>query len=101
MNDQKIGLKALLRKFQAGLHKYRRYGLAAFLIFVGIIYGFVFLRISALQNIQPSSNDVNNKVQGARIPHIDESIVRQLKSLQDNSVSVKALFDEARSNPFQ
>jgi hypothetical protein len=61
----------------------------------------VLLRINTLGSTQPSSDAVTSQVQAARIPHIDQSVVRQLQSLQDNSVSVKSLFNQARANPFQ
>lgn len=79
----------------------RRYSFVAFVIFVVAIYGFVLLRISALGNTQPSDQAVAEQVQAANVPNIDQAVVSQLKALQDNSVNVQSLFDQARTNPFQ
>ncbi len=72
-----------------------------FLLFVALLYGFVLLRISNLSNLQPPEEAVNSQVKAAALPHIDQSVVNQLQSLQNNSVNVQALFNQARNNPFQ
>lgn len=94
-------LKAVTIKMQIVVRKIRPYRLFIFLAFVGLIYAFLLLQIRSLNNIQPSSDTVTSQVRAARLPHIDQNVVQQLKSLQDNSVSVQALFNQARSNPFQ
>jgi hypothetical protein len=91
----------LLEKLSIILKKSRRYSLLIFLVFVGLIYGFVLFRIHSLSTAQPSETAVSSQVKAARIPRIDQSVVRQLQTLQDNSVSVQALVNQARSNPFQ
>jgi len=96
-----LKLGALTEKGTLLLQQARRYGLVLFLVFVALIYGFVLLRINSLTNAQPSADAVSSQVKAARIPHIDQSVVQQLQSLQDNSVSVKSLFNQARDNPFQ
>jgi hypothetical protein len=101
MTQEKLNLKSLLEKCTAGLQKARRYSYVIFLVFVALLYGFVMFRISSLGNEQPSNAAVNSQVQAAQVPHIDKSVVKQLQSLQDNSVSVQSLFNQARSNPFQ
>lgn len=101
MSDKKPNYRDLLGKLNAGLAKLRRFSFLAFLIFVGLIYGFLVLRINSLSNMEPTDTAVSSQVKAARVPKIDEEVVQQLKSLQDNSVSVQSLFDEARNNPFQ
>jgi hypothetical protein len=65
-----------------------------------LLYGFLLLRISDLANMQPSQDSVTSQVKAARLPHIDPAVVKQLHSLQDNSVNVQSLFDQVRNNPF-
>jgi hypothetical protein len=103
MSEKKEGLnlKKLQSQAMAILQKLQTYSFPVFLVFVGLIYGFVLLRINSLRSVEPSDTAVSSQVQAAQIPHIDESVVNQLESLQDNSVSVQTLFDQARSNPFQ
>jgi hypothetical protein len=38
--------------------------------------------------------------QTAKQPHIDAATVEKITSLQDHSVSVQAIFEQARQNPF-
>ena len=101
MKNSKPGIKASLGKATVYLVKIRPYLLLGFIVFVVLIYGFLVLRINTLSGEQPSENDVAAQVKAAKVPHIDETVVKQLESLQDNSVSVKTLFEEARNNPFQ
>lgn len=102
MNDtSKFNLQSLLSSAKDGLEVFQRYSWLIFIVFVVGLYGTVMLRIQQLSHQQPSSDAVSSQVTAAQTPHIDQSVVKQLQSLQDNSVSVQALFDEARSNPFQ
>lgn len=99
--SKKIDLKTFEAEFDKDLVEARKFSAVAFIIFVALIYGFVFLRINSLNDAQPSSDSVTSQVQAARVPRIDKSVVKQLESLKDNSVNVQALFNQARSNPFQ
>lgn len=101
MNQEKMQLQKIIDRVSAFLPTARRYSLAAFVVFVVLIYGFLLLRIHSLSAAQPTADQVSSQVRSARIPHIDQSVVQQLQSLQDNSVNVQALFDQARNNPFQ
>ncbi len=94
-------LKDLIEKVLSLLRKLRPYSLAVFLIFVGCLYGFLLLRAHTLNNEQPNTDAVTGQVKAARLPHIDQAVVKQLQTLRDNSVNVKALFDQGRNNPFQ
>jgi hypothetical protein len=101
MSKEKLDVQKLLTEARGFLQSARRYSFFVFLLFVALLYGFVLLRINALSTAQPSSDAVSSQVQAAEIPHIDQSVVNQLQSLQNNSVSVQALFNQARNNPFQ
>ena len=101
MNKQKVNRQQLIDALLARLRRVRRYSLVLFLAFVAVLYGFVLLRINSLTNAQPPSDSVSSKVQAAHVPRIDPAVIKQLQSLQNNSVSVQALFDQARQNPFQ
>jgi hypothetical protein len=94
-------LKDVVRKLPMLLHKIKPYSLAIFIVFVACLYGFLLLRIHTLNTAEPSQDSVTSQVQAAHIPHIDPQTIQQLQSLQDNSVNVQALFNQARNNPFQ
>jgi hypothetical protein len=101
MNSKKLDLATIRQLLSDALQKVNRYSLVLFLLFVGGLYGFIILEIGSLSNAQPSSQDISQQVNAAQLPRIDKTVVKQLKSLQDNSVNVQSLFNDARNNPFQ
>lgn len=101
MSEKKRSLKELLDKLVAKLQGLQRYSLVLFIVLIALVYGFVLFRIKTLNDTQPSADAIAAQVKAAQVPHIDEAAIKQLQSLQDNSVNVKTLFNEARSNPFQ
>lgn len=100
MRNKDLDIKTLTAKAGLAVAKIRRFSVLLFVILVAVLYGFVLLRINELSNEQPSPDSVTGQVQAAHMPHIDKAVVKQLDSLHDNSVNVQALFNEARSNPF-
>lgn len=88
-------------KYNALLHQLHKYSLILFIVLVVGVYGFVVFKIQSLSSQEPSETDISSQVQAAKIPKIDQNVVLQLQSLQDNSVNVQKLFVEARTNPFQ
>lgn len=96
-----LSLKDLPAQLGELLGKTRRYAVILFLLLVAAVYGFMVVRISAMQNAQPTNAADSQQVTTVVTPRIDPGLIKQLKQLQDNSVSVKSLFDQARSNPFQ
>lgn len=97
----KLDLKALPDRLSTLLQPLRRYYVLLFFLLLAIVYGVMLQRINSLSNAQPSADAVAEQVKTTPQPHIDQSVVKQVETLQDNSVSVQALFDQARSNPFQ
>jgi hypothetical protein len=96
-----LDIKSLAAKLAGIGQRLLPYRLPAFLLFVALLYVFLLLHISSLSNTQPSESTVSSQVKAARLPRIDQSVIKQLQSLQDNSVSVRSLFNQARNNPFQ
>lgn len=81
------------------LGKFLRFRSIIFIAFVAIIYAWVLIEINNLSNVEPNPADVSS-AQKIAIPKLDQSTVNKIESLQDNSVQVKALFDKARTTPF-
>jgi len=94
-------LKKVLAKVKPYFLKVAKYKLALVVVFVAVIYGFVYFKINSLNNMQPTTTEVTGQSDPIKSAHISKSIVDQLQSLQDNSVNVQALFEQARNNPFQ
>lgn len=100
MNAKKPDIKSILPTVGRDINKARRFSVVGFVVFVAVLYGFLFLRINSLNDVQPSNDSVTGQVKAAGVPHIDESVVKQLESLKDNSVNVRTLFNQARKSPF-
>ncbi|MEO6761374.1 MAG: hypothetical protein ABI220_03285 [Candidatus Saccharimonadales bacterium] len=97
----KFNSETLTLKFRAGLSWFVRYRFILFIILLGIIYGFVISKIDTLVAVEPTQSAIEAKVSTSTNPHIDSSVVDKITQLQDNSVNVKTLFEQARQNPFQ
>ncbi|HEU4967130.1 MAG TPA: hypothetical protein VFT53_06700 [Candidatus Saccharimonadales bacterium] len=98
---QSINLTSLLSSVRTLAPKLLRFSVIFFVLLLAAVYGFVLMRVQTLSNVQPSDADVSAQVKLSASPHINPSVVQQMQSLQDNSVGVHTLFDQARSNPFQ
>jgi hypothetical protein len=77
-----------------------KYRALIFFIVIASLYGFILWRINVLSNAPPSQADISTAEKGTAGPHVSDTVVQKLQSLQDNSVSVQTLFEEARNNPF-
>ena len=78
-----------------------RYKLVLFVLAIAIVYGYIVLTISTLSGAQPTQEQISAQYSPIRSAKIDQKVILQLEQLEDNSSSVRTLFDEARSNPFQ
>jgi len=72
-----------------------------FLLVALLTFSYVVWRVYALANAPVPASAVCSKLDTAKNPHIDQATIDKINQLQDNSVSVRALFDQARQNPFQ
>jgi hypothetical protein len=95
-----LDLHDILEKLSDLLAKARQYAAVIFCVFIGLIYLFVVYRVQVLNSSEPSQADVASQSKTAQVPHIDPRVLTQLQQLQDNSVSVQSLFNQARDNPF-
>lgn len=96
----KLDIKTLKYKAAGLLKRAYRYALVGFIVFIALVYGYIYYRLTTLNNAQPSPDAVTSQVSGSQAPVIDKAAVSQLESLQNNSVSVQSLFNQERTNPF-
>jgi predicted negative regulator of RcsB-dependent stress response len=97
----KLDIQNLQDRARHALHIARKYAVALFLLFLLVIYSYLGWRVVSLDQIKPDQSAVSSKLQTAGVPHIDQDALNKIQQLQDNSVQVQTLFDQARSNPFQ
>lgn len=96
-----LSLKELRPLLYKALRLAGRYSAILFFLLITTVYGFVIMRINTLVNAQPSQSDIDAQTKSTAVPRVDPKVAEQLESLQDNSVNVQTLFNQARNNPFQ
>lgn len=96
-----IDLKKLAPKISGVLKKLRPYSLFICIILVLGIYLFIVIKIRQLANQQPSTTDVTNKLVELQTPKLDQDAVDSILQLEEESIEIRTLFNEARQNPFQ
>lgn len=71
-----------------------------FAVIVLIIYTYTVLNILNQQNSSPSATTLSKATSSTQSPQVNPATVAKINQLKNNSVSVKALFNQARQNPF-
>lgn len=94
----KTSFNKLIDQLSPYLSKLHRYRILLFFILLAAVYGYLMMQINSDTSVQPADSAGAVSVS---TPHIDPGVVKQLQNLQDNSVSVQALFNQERANPFQ
>jgi predicted negative regulator of RcsB-dependent stress response len=82
------------------LHLARKNAPFTIFVFLIAIYGFLSWRIVTLMQAEPDDTQVSAKLQTVGVPKVDPEVISKISQLEDNSVSVQTLFDQARQNPF-
>ncbi len=86
-----------IKKILAVLNKHR---LLTYMVFIFALYSLLIIKINNLGQVSPSTTQSPTTSSVATPEHINQSVVTQLQQLQNNNVTVQALFEQARSNPF-
>lgn len=95
-----LNISGSIKKIQALGQKFLSYlGLLFVLTMLGL-YSFLVFRINSLTTAEPTDDAITEKLNTVQRPKVDQTVIDKVQSLEDNSVEVKALFQEARDNPF-
>ena len=95
-----LNLSAASKKLQAFSQTLQKYLGLVFVVTMLGLYSFLVFRINSLTTAEPSDDAITEKLNTVQRPKVDEDIVSKVQNLEDNSVEVKALFQDARDNPF-
>ncbi|HSX42697.1 MAG TPA: hypothetical protein VLF59_01285 [Candidatus Saccharimonadales bacterium] len=98
MKNGNLDLGSLGTSASAFAKKIVAYKALIFFLAVASLYGFIIWRINTFSNAPASESEQQAKTTSQ--PRIDPATIQKIQSLQDNSVSVQTLFDDARQNPF-
>lgn len=77
----------------------RYFALIFFLAVAGII-SFQLIKIGMLANREPTDDQITSKLSEVKRPRVDQKVVKILKDLESNNIEVRAIFKQARDNPF-
>lgn len=77
-----------------------KYGKFVAILIVLTLFGFIFYRIGYFNNLEPSEDEITEKLLTVQRPRIDKDIVEKLENLEDQNIQVQTLFNQARENPF-
>ncbi|MEK7626249.1 MAG: hypothetical protein AAB423_02780 [Patescibacteria group bacterium] len=92
-----INVSVYLEKIKNGFVSYRK---VIFVVFIILLYSALVFRINQLSSQAPTDDQISQKLSETKRPKIDQDSLDKIQKLQDESVSVQALFKEARDNPF-
>lgn len=101
MKNNDITLSGITKMFKASGKQFVRHSAFLFFVLLAIIYSYIIFSINDLSGVSPDQATLSRSPSATAQPHIDPKVVQKLQSLQDNSVNVQTLFDQARQNPFQ
>lgn len=96
-----LDVKDIPKKAAGILKGLKKYMVFACVMLVLVAYGFLVFRINNYVSHEPDDEVVSERLDNLRRPKIDQSTINKIQQLQETNVQVKALFDQARDNPFQ
>lgn len=96
----KLTTADLQKQIQPTVNWLRKYASFIFvLVFLGV-YVFLVQYIGGLIQDEPSQAAIDSKLKPVNRLKVDEDALRQITDLESQNIEVKALFDQARQNPF-
>jgi hypothetical protein len=95
-----LELKDISSKLQPTLSFAKRYVTLLFIVAMLLVFGFLVFRINQFSNLEPSEDAITEKLQSVQRPRLDQTVIDKIQQLQDQNIEAKALFDQARNNPF-
>ena len=86
-----------LKPFGATLWRYR---VLIIIVIFSALYVYILLLSGAQTERQPSAKAVDEQIKANVRPRVDEATAETMMSLEDQNLDIKAIFNEARENPF-
>jgi hypothetical protein len=90
----------LLAQVQDLVDIFKRYLIIITVAVFALLAGYLVLTATQLANEPPNAAAIEQQSKKVTRPKVDEKIVNTILSLEDRNVQVKAIFKNARQNPF-
>ncbi len=94
-------LDAIITKLTPAKDFIVRYAVIIFVLSVVAIFAYMTLNIAHFANLDPTSNQLDEKTNSLTAVKLDEKSITKIKQLQDQNINIESLFDNGRANPFQ
>lgn len=94
INQLKKYIKSLLQ-FVA------KYSAILFVLIIASLAGYLVIRIGYLSRLEPTQVQIDQKVDEIKQTTTDTESINKLKELEGRNISIEALFDNGRTNPFE
>lgn len=96
----KLDLKKISDSFAPVIAQVKQYSGFVVLLLVLGVFAFIIVRINFYASREPSQAAIDEKLLHLQRTKIDQAAIDKIEKLNSTNVDVKALFDEARDNPF-
>jgi hypothetical protein len=96
MKLNNIAAKLTIVRDQVGRHT-----VIIFVICVGLVFGFLTLKIAGYSNDEPSDVQIEERLSTLQTVRLDDEAVQKIEELQDRNISLESLFNNGRNNPFE
>lgn len=72
------------------------------LVFIAfsIMYAYIIMQVNTISLRQPSDKQIKDKVTATPQTKLDPNLTEQLNTLEETNIDIKAIFNDARKNPF-
>lgn len=98
MNKLKLQILEIVDKTTAFLVNYK---LTILLVVASLILSILFITISTLANINPSSQQITQAEETVKLITIKKESIKVVESLKENNISIESIFSPGRYDPFQ
>lgn len=96
----KKSISTIFKKITPVLEAISKHKATIFILFFLAIYIFLVYRINELINREPDPVTLSSQLQTIQRLRIDQASIDRLLELEEQNIEVKALFEQARDNPF-
>lgn len=97
MTKQKTSIREQIKPVVRFVNAYKKFMFVLLVLFAVI---FLVFRINQYSSAEPSQAQIDEKLQTATRPKLDQAVLDRIQQLQDQNVQVQSLFDQTRNNPF-
>lgn len=72
-----------------------------FLLIFACLAGYLVVRIGHLSRLEPTQTQIDQKINETKRTTNDTESIKKLEELEGRNISIEALFDNGRTNPFE